>query len=443
MIPSNRLLLWLAGVAFPLAILGGTVEALTLPLWSLLGLGILVVAGDAIASRSRLEGVTLELPDVMRLRKDATEPIAIRLRNTRRKRITIRLGLALPEPFESIPETLRIELPAEAETSTTPWTVIGSVRGKYPLTQAFLETTSHLGLWEIRGQTPLGTELRVYPNLLPERRNVSALFLTRGRTGVRSQRAAGKGRDFEKLRDYVPGDSYEDIHWRASAKRGHPVTKIYQVERTQEIYVVIDSSRLSGRIDSSANPPASVLERYLTAALVLGMAAEQQGDLYGLLTFSDRVETFLPARGGKAHYNACRDAIYTLQPRTVTPSFDDLATFIRTRIRKRSLLFVLTSLDDPVLAENFVQTMDLVTRRHLVLVNMPKPIAAAPVFSNPRVPDLEGIYTELGGHLLWHELRELGKVLQRKGIRFNLIEREQMTTDLVNQYLDVKSRQLL
>src|SRR2546430_17663496 len=91
------------------------------------------------------------------------------------------------------------------------------------------------------------------------------------------------------------------------------------------------------------------LERFITAALVLGLAAEQQGDLFGLVTFTDKVGAFLRARNGKAHYNACRDAVYTLQPQIVTPDFDELATFIRLRLRRRALLIFLTSLDDPVL----------------------------------------------------------------------------------------------
>jgi uncharacterized protein (DUF58 family) len=77
-------------------------------------------------------------------------------------------------------------------------------------------------------------ELRVYPNLLGERRAVASIFLRRALPGVHSARQIGKGRDFEKLRDYVPGDSFDDIHWKATAKRAHPVTKVFQIERTQE-----------------------------------------------------------------------------------------------------------------------------------------------------------------------------------------------------------------
>jgi uncharacterized protein (DUF58 family) len=77
------------------------------------------------------------------------------------------------------------------------------------------------------------------------------------------------------------------------------------------------------------------------------------------------VETFVRAKNGKAHYNTCRDALYTLQPQIVTPDFGELYTFIRMRLRRRALIIFLTSLDDPALAENFVRSVELIRRQHV------------------------------------------------------------------------------
>ena len=238
----------------------------------------------------------------------------------------------------------------------------------------------------------------------------------------------------------MPGDSYDEIHWKATAKRGRPITKVFQIERTQEVYVVIDASRLSARevegrrsgvegrgqpdsfqpptLDTGPSTPA--LERFVTAALVLGLAAEQQGDLFGVLTFTDKVQTFVRAKNGSAHYSACRDALYTLQPQIVTPDYDEVCAFIRLHLRRRALLVFLTSLDDPALAESFVRNMDLIRRQHLVLVNMLPPPGVAPLFTNPDLAAADELYQHLGGHLLWHNLRELEKVLHRRGVHFSL-----------------------
>src|SRR5207237_5864170 len=115
------------------------------------------------------------------------------------------------------------------------------------------------------------------------------------------------------------------------------------------------------------------MERVVTAALILCLATEQQGDQLGLVTFSDRVLSFVRARSGQAHYDACRDRLYTLPPQSVTPDFDDLTSFIRLRLRKRALLIFLTALDDPMLAESFAKAMELICRQHLILVNMLQP----------------------------------------------------------------------
>ena len=152
---------------------------------------------------------------------------------------------------------------------------------------------------------------------------------------------------------------------------------------------IADSPNVRGPTDlrpATHDPPSTtVLERFITASLILGLAAEQQGDLFGLLTFSDRVQKFVRAKNGKAHYAACRDAIYGLQPQVVTPDFDELCAFIRLRLRRRALLVFLTSLDDPVLADGFVRNMDLICRQHLILVNMLQPPGVKPVFSDPNV----------------------------------------------------------
>jgi len=136
-----------------------------------------------------------------------------------------------------------------------------------------------------------------------------------------------------------------------------------------------------------------------------------------VLTFADRVQKFLRAKNGEHHFNACRDALYTLQPQLVTPDFDDLFAFIRLRLRRRALLLFLTSLDDPLLAESFVRGVGLICRQHLVLVNMPRPAGVRPLFADGSVASTDGLYQQLGGHLLWHNLREVEKVLRRRGVK--------------------------
>jgi uncharacterized protein (DUF58 family) len=464
-VPQTRLLVWFAAVALPFAVVGAVhAEALPVAVGAIGALALLAVL-DLVLGAGSPDRFSVKLPELVRFSKDRPGVIEVRIGNGGQRARRLRIGLVLPEEIQPRSEDQWVVVPPDVEWSRFEWSCTPTRRGKYQVTQARLETASPLGFWALRKSVPVAAELRVYPNLFTERKNLAALFLNRGFFGVHSQRQVGKGREFEKLREYIPGDSFDDIHWKATAKRGRPVTKVFQIERTQEVYVIVDASRLAAREPAGISegrgargevgpefPPiesrnlsvhTTILERYVTAALVLGLAAEQQGDLFGLLTFSDKVENFVRARNGRAHYNACRDAIYTLEPRRVTPDFDEMASFIRLRLRRRALLVFLTALDDPVLAESFVRSMDLLSRQHLVLINSMKPPGADPLFSLADVGEVDDLYQRLGGHLQWHTLRELEKTLQRRGVQFALVENEKLCPQLVSQYLGVKRRQLI
>ena len=411
-------------------------------------------AADAYRSRRRLQGIRIVLPEVVRISQGREGHFDLQIENRKMTVGSLRLGLALPDEIDAPTAEMTVALPQDQPFSSVTWSLKGLRQGRYHLDTCYLETATFWGFWTVRTAAGIDVEIRVYPNLFVERKNLSGLFLNRG-LGVHAQRQIGKGRDFEQLREYLPGDSFEDVHWKTTAKRGEPITKIYQIERTQQIYVIIDASRLSARsaevslqpetgdAQIRADNPTTMLQRFITAALIMALAAERQGDLFGLLIFDDKVRSYLKASSGKGHYNGCRDALYTLQPRSVSPDFTELFTFIGTKIRRRALLVFLTHLDDPILADGFTQYMDLISRRHMVLVNMFKPTAAKPLFASESVSSVNEIYGALGGHMLWRRLRETQKVLQRHGVGFNLLNNETLCTDLVSQYLTLKKRQIL
>jgi uncharacterized protein (DUF58 family) len=450
-VPRPRLLLWIALLVLPFSVLGATVPGAA-PVSVVLIAGLLALAAvDAGLARGRLAGLRVELPELLRLQKDRPAALAVRIHNPGAGAQTVRLGLSWPRTFEAPEEQVTV-LPAGTAVSQIDWPLTARERGPCTLDRVWLEAASPLGFWAVRASQSVCAELRVYPNLVAERKNVAAVFLRRFALGARAQRRAGQGREFEKLREFSAGDSLAEVHWKASAKRGHLVTKVFQVERSQEVYVVLDASRLAARTArlaeesgrTPAGPAPSALERYVTAALILGLAAEQQGDQFGLVTFSDRVLSFVRAKSGQAHYDACRDRLYALQPQAVTPDFEELCTFLRLRLRKRALLIFLTALDDPMLAESFVRATELLSGQHLLIVDMLQPEGAAALFSEEAaVETLDDLYERLGGHLRWRDLRELGATLERRGVRFALLDPARLTAQLLAQHAEVKARQLL
>jgi uncharacterized protein (DUF58 family) len=448
-IPSARLIWIFAGAGFPAAVLGALLPSARIAAAAAIAAVMILALIDGLRRDRSLSGIHVDLPDLVRLIQDRVATVRVRIQNPQAKEMRIRIGLAAPESVEAEWEDQQVILPAGAAAADITWSCTPHRRGRYRLNAVYLEANSPFGLWAVRRQDSTRCELRVYPNL---RRDTALRALRRGLDGQHLLRQIGRGREFEKLREYVPGDGSDEIHWKATARRGRPITKVFQLERTQEVYVVIDASRLAARPVEEE----TVLDRAIKAALVVGAAAERRGDLFGLAAFSTQVEAFVPARAGKTHYAACRDAINELRPRPASPDFDEIATFLRLRLHHRALLLFLTSLDDPILAEQFTRATKLLSRRHLVMAGMLRPPSARPLFSDPAGPapavrpgapspleSTDDIYRQLAGHLTWRKLRELEATLGRQGVRLALLEPDSFSGSLIQLYDEVKQRQLL
>ena len=449
MVPTNRLMIWTAVLVVPCAAVAAALPSAAPAGLALIALFAVIVLADAAGAMGRLDGVHVDVTPVTRLSKNQPGKIEFTVRSNERPFARLRLGLPVPPALVSCSEDLVIQILEAGKTYRAAWMCTAVQRGRHHLRACHLECASPAGFWDLRRKVDVDGEVRVYPDLRSERKRVAALFLRRGDLGMRMRRQVGKGREFEKLREYQPGDSYEDIHWKATAKRRHPVTKLFRVERTQEVYVLIDASRLSARLEpgpgktGGVTAPSTLLEGFIASSLILGLAAEQQGDLFGLLTFHRKVQGCIKAGRGAAHYNACRDALYTVQPEIVSPDYGELCSFVRVRLRKRALLVILTSLDDPVLAESLLEQVRLICRQHLVVVMMMKPPEAQPLFADGDVGRIDDVYRHIAGHTVWRKLREVGKDLARHGVQFVQADHAKLSARLVSEYMSVKQKQIL
>ena len=455
-VPTLRLLVCYAVLIPPLALLalvGQKGSALCLAAGSAL---ILVAIIDGACARLGSRGIEVRLPPLTRMIRDREGTLGLGVERRRIAGGEIRVGLPFPAEIASPFDVLAVPLRAGETSAYLSWPCTPLDRGRFSIDACYVETSSFLGLWDFRRRQRTTCEVRVYPSLELERKALAGLFLNRGTLGLHVRRQQGKGRDFERLREYAAGDGYDEIHWKATAKRRRPITKVFQIERTQEVYVAIDFSRLGARrleaFGSSGHAGGGApsiaygrthLEWFIAAALVLGLAARQQGDLFGIAAFSDGVESFMRARAGLLHYNACRERIFSLRPRMVNPDYEELFTFIRHRIKRRSLIMILTDLDDPMLAETFARGVDLVCRQHLVIVTTLRPQWARPVFSDPGLASVDDIYDGLSGHALWHDLERLKRSLSGRGVEYALVDHEHLCIDLVSRYVSIKQRQVL
>jgi uncharacterized protein (DUF58 family) len=471
--PRTNLVVWAAGIILPLSILAGVVGGLRSI--CVLGIVVFVLASlvDLLLGLGKYRQLEFQIPPVNRVTAGRDFALDLKLNGTGLRGGVIRLALDLPPTVKTDQSNISLRIEAGVLNLSIPVKGVAEHRGTYPINRLFFDWISPARFWVFREERPLKSELRVYPDLGLEGRKI-ARFLDRGGFGVHRQRQIGRGREFEKLREYEPGDSFDSIHWKAAAKRHKPITKVFQVEKSQEVYIAIDSSRLSSRSLSSsyssssssstvvdpsarhtkdspqsnraAGPPpyrSTILESFIAATLLAGATAERQGDLFGLITFSDKVDQMARARSGSLHFNHCRDLLINLQARLVAPDFEDIAATLLNRLTKRSLLIFLTSLDDSVTGENFLLAARFLARRHLVMPIMLLPPDTQPLFSAPGVEHTDQIYENIAGHLRWAKLQELRKQLLQAGVLFQLAPGQNFTLTVVSEYLATKRRQLL
>src|SRR6516225_8909295 len=104
----------------------------------------------------------------------------------------------------------------------------------------------------------------------------------------------GSGLAFEEVREYQPGDDVRSIDWNVTARTGHPFIKRFVEERELTVVLLVDGSGSQGfgtRYQQKREVAAEL-------AAVLAFSAIANNDRVGLLSFTDRVERFVPPRKG-------------------------------------------------------------------------------------------------------------------------------------------------
>ena len=283
--PARRLLIGLTLIVVPLWGWAGADSRHPERPVSAIFLTFALAALDAARGVRRLRRWSVSAPEHLRLYQDGRSRIPITVFHDSPEPHTAQVYIPFPPEFGVLDDVISVNL---AGKSTAEIACVPARRGVFELLRSSVQIASPWRLWHISGVRAIRASIRVYPNLRNERE--ANFLIARQSYGQHRFPPIGKGREFEKLREYLPHDSFEDIHWKATARRGAPIVKVFQIERTQDVYAVIDSSRLSAR--------EHVIDVYVKAALMLALTAEAQHDKFGLVTFSADVDRFLPAAAG-------------------------------------------------------------------------------------------------------------------------------------------------
>jgi uncharacterized protein (DUF58 family) len=324
-------------------------------------------------------------------------------------------------------------------------------RGDVQTGAVYVRYRSLLGLVERWASVPLEQTVRVYPALRPG--EDQQIFLARGRQidlQLRQARQRGLGRDFESLREYLSGDDLRDVCWTATARRGQLITRRYQTERSQPVWIVLDAGRLlQARVvpegsDSSrgSNSGHSKLDHACSTAVAVAQLALYSGDRVGLLVYGQGVQQrLLPGRGG-AHLRQIVEAL--AKARAESSEADHLrATVSLNHFQpRRALILWITDLSETAMRPEVVDGAVQLLRRHVLLfVAMAQPDVETIAGARPK--NVDQMFLASAAQELTSRRKLLLARLREQGALTLDLDPGELTSAVLNQYLKVKERAMV
>ncbi len=336
-----------------------------------------------------------------------------------------------------------------------PWTAEFALlrRGIWPAPRVGVERRSRMGVWCLRRWFDLPVPLRIDPDLRAGRREILRSPVYRALVASRQTPWSGRGRDFERLREYQPGDNYSEIAWKSTARRGAPVTRLFQWEQKQEVYFVVDHSRASALALAepagfqSENPEARAPRRLLDLAVETALAgasvALELGDDFGLITYAEEPTSWLRAGSGLVQFHQFRDRLLNLEPLPTTADYEALFSEIRLRLRRRAYLVLLADLTERAISDSLRDGLGLVRSSHVVLMTSILPDHARPAFSGDEPHSDLDVYSALAGEKESQRLGMLARQLRRFDVQLRFVPAANFLRAAVEGYLEGKREQRL
>jgi len=312
-------------------------------------------------------------------------------------------------------------------------------RGAFRFGAVDLQVSRPDGWWRRQVRLPGSEQVAVFPNVVAIRRiQLSLRRGLRAMAGMRRARPPGASTAFAGLRDYVRGDDVRRVSWTATARRDRPVVVEVEAERGQQVIIALDCGRLmtapAGDLDK--------LDHAVNAALMLAWVAQAYGDRVGVMTFDDRVTGFIKPERGAAQLRRITEALYAIQPEYVEPDFGHAMTHLALRVGRRSMVVVLTDVQDPEVSRELVAHTLRLAARHLVLVVAMSDPAVLGARDSP-IDSTNRAYEWAAAEEFVSSRRESFEMLRRGGVLGLDVVAGTLSPALVERYLELKERALL
>jgi uncharacterized protein (DUF58 family) len=410
-------------------------------LWTLwvayVGVVCLFVGLDAVLMLPRKRiALTTTIPDTLYIGDE--DPLKIELAARGWKRAAA-LNMVADLGADLEPIALQRVVIAAGERTTVELPLTPRRRGTVSIDRIWLQWHGPLGLMRKQKVQLVGKKVAVVPNVRAVRTAALRWFSTRDfLSGLKVEQYIGDGSEFEALREYTPGLDHRAINWKASARHRKLLCQEFRAERNHQVVLAVDTGRLMN--ETMAGIPK--LDHAINSGLLLSYFCLRTGDRVGLFGFDERVRCFAEPTGGLGSFPRLQHLSAELRYRNAETNFTLGLTELSTRLRRRSLIILLTDFVDTITAELMYENVYRLSRKHLVLfVSLRDPSLAALVAARPH--NLGDVHRAVVADDFAREREVVLQRLRRHGVHSIDAPPRQVSIDLLNRYLEIRRRELI
>ncbi|MEP7371788.1 MAG: DUF58 domain-containing protein [Chitinophagaceae bacterium] len=311
-----------------------------------------------------------------------------------------------------------------------------TTRGEYIFNSINVFVHGPLRLVKRRYIFPARQTVKVYPSYIQMRRyHLLAVSNRLQEAGVKRIRKLGHSMEFEQIKEYVRGDDFRTINWKATARKDALMVNNYTDERSQQIYCIINK----GRVMKMPFGGMTLLDHAINASLVLSNVALVKQDKAGLITFAENLDAFVLADKKTTQMSHLLETLHKQETKFLEADFEKLFSVIRNRISNRSLLILFTNFESLESLQREMPALKRMARYHLLLIVFFENTELKAI-TEKKASKLEDIYIKTIAEKFAFEKRLMVKELHMNGILSILTTPENLTVNTVNKYLELKTR---
>lgn len=367
------------------------------------------------------------------------EAIGVQFFNKSNYNLSLELVDEIPDFYFKTENNIMKGTALPREKKNFQYFIFPTKRGAFTFENIYVKCEGRLKLCTKIFKVSLKRDYKVYPNMKNLRKYKLNMCNNRSfKQGQKTLKTLGKGTSFESLREYVAGDEYRKINWKATARENKPILNQYEPEKDQHVHILIDT----GRAMSYTVRGFRKLDLVVNTALILSDIVNQNGDKSGLMVFNTKVDNMIMPGKGAGHRGKIMDALYHIDNTNQTSNYDEAFYYLKKKERHRSIVFFFTDFNTLEETEGILKVLPIISKNNLVVIILIKN-ESIELISSLKIKSKEDLFNKGVALEIIDERRKIINLLNRKGILCIECSPEKLEYTVVNKYIQVKNRSYL